>query len=74
MCTTLIAAGVVLLGQAESANYSYSELSHRGGFTGGLGGTCHVPPSQQLIFTTDSIVRAAQAASCLYVYRANHKC
>ena len=25
-----------------------------------------------VIFTTDSIVRAAQAASCLY--RANHKC
>ena len=41
MCT-LIAAGAVLLGQTESANYSYSELSHRGGFTGGAGG--HVPP------------------------------
>ena len=27
MCT-LIAAGAVLLGQAESANYSYSELSY----------------------------------------------
>ena len=46
MCT-LIAAGAVLLGQAESANYSYSELSYvsaklyRGGF-GGLGGKC--PP------------------------------
>ena len=41
MRTTLIAAGAVLLGQADSANYSYSELSHRGGFTGGARG--HVP-------------------------------
>ena len=43
MCT-LITAGAVLLCQAESANYSYSELSYvlaklyRGGFRGGGGG------------------------------------
>ena len=67
MCM-LIAAGAVLLaiGQAESANYNYSELSYvsaklyRGRFRGARG---HVPHSQQLIGASLSDSHTCQTAS-----------